>query len=359
LSVRQDEFDTIQPDNATVARATANLLEESNVGLIVTEGNPGSNVDNSLAGVDFLYRNSRIAGDKLVEVNAWLQESDTEGATDDQSAYGFRFSSPNNTGWRGDFGYSRLGESFEPGLGFLNRPGIQSLNVATQYAHRPREGFIRRIAGGYNAERIELLNGELQSQQVWYQLLELESRWGDSFELDYVAEQEQIHEPFEIWEGIVIPAGHYSFRAPNFGFETADQRKVWGGFDYGNGDFYGGNREEIEAEINWRPSGRLRTSLGYEYNDIDLPEGSFIARLAFFTTDVAFSSRLSWVTRIQYDNASELIGINMRLHWIPEAGREAYLVLNHNLEDVQTDLDDRFHSSTSEAVAKFAYTFRF
>ena len=45
--------------------------------MIVTEGNPGSSVDNSLAGVDFLYRNSRLPGGKLVEVSAWAQESDT------------------------------------------------------------------------------------------------------------------------------------------------------------------------------------------------------------------------------------------------------------------------------------------
>ncbi|HEY9182008.1 MAG TPA: hypothetical protein VIQ99_02340, partial [Gammaproteobacteria bacterium] len=359
LSVRQDEFETIAPDNATVARATANLLEESNVGMIVTEGNPGSNVANSLAGVDFRYRNSRLAGNKVVEVNAWLQESDTEDAIGDQSAYGVRFAAPNNTGWRGDVGFTRLGESFEPGLGFLNRPGIQSLNFGTFYRHRPRDGLLRSISGGYDAERIELLNGELQSQEVDYRLLEVESQFGDALELEYSAEQEQLDEPFEIWDGIVLPAGHYSFAAPSIGFETADQRKVWGGIEYRNGEFYDGDREEIAGEINWRPSGRLRTSLGYEYNDVDLPEGSFIARLAFFTTDVAFSSHLSWVTRIQYDNASELVGINMRLHWIPEAGREAYLVLNHNLEDSPTDVDDRFRSSTSEAVAKFAYTFRF
>ena len=47
LSVRQDDTVTaagaaVAPDNATVARASANLLEESNVGMIVTEGNPGS-----------------------------------------------------------------------------------------------------------------------------------------------------------------------------------------------------------------------------------------------------------------------------------------------------------------------------
>jgi hypothetical protein len=51
------------------------------------------------------------------------------------------------------------------------------------------------------------------------------------------------------------------------------------------------------------------------------------------------------------------MGVYMRLHWIPEAGREAFLVLNHNLEDF--DLDNRFHSAMAEATARFSYTFRF
>jgi hypothetical protein len=357
LSVRQDEFDAIAADNATVARATANLLEESNVGMIVTEGNPGSNVDNSLVGVDFLYRNSRLSGGKLIEVNAWAQESDTEGAAGDQSAYGFRVSTPNNTGWRGGVRYTQLGEDFEPGLGFLNRRGVRSLNFGTQYTHRPSDGLLRSVLSGYNAERVELLNGELQSQAVRYRLIEVENSLGDQLALQHEAEQEQLDEPFEISDGIVIPIGHYSFGGTRVSMQTADQRKVWGSAAYQTGSFYDGDRTEVFGEISWRPSGRLRASVGYTFNDIDLPQGSFVTRLATIGIDVAFSARLSWVTRMQYDNVSELMGINMRLHWVPEAGREAYLVLNHNLEDY--DLDNRFHSSMSEAVAKFGYTFRF
>ena len=196
LSVRQDAITgtTIPADNATVARASANLLEESSVGMILTEGNPGSSVDNSLTGVDFLYRNSRLSGGKLVEVNAWLQESDSEDLTGDQSAYGFRVAMPNNSGWRGGLRFTKLGEEFDPGLGFLNRPGVQTLEFETGYTHRPPEGLVRSLLGGFEAERTELLNGELQSQAVSYQLLELESRWGDELSLEHEAEQEQLDE---------------------------------------------------------------------------------------------------------------------------------------------------------------------
>lgn len=360
LSVRQDGIGAaLSADNATVARVQAKLLDESYIGLIATEGNPGSSVDNSLTGIDLLYRNSRLPGGKLVEVNAWMQESDAEGATGDQGAYGFRVSSPNNSGWRGGVRYTKLGEDFRPGLGFLNRPGVRSLNFGNQYTHRPDAGLLRLILSGYNVERVELLDGELQSQTVRYRLLELENRLGDQLQFEHRAEQEQLQRPFEISSGVVLPQGHYSFGATRVYAQTADQRKVSGSASYQQGDFFSGERTEISGSVLWRPSGRLRTSFSYTLNDIDLPQGDFITRLVEFRTDVAFSSTLSWVTRLQYDNVSERAGINMRLHWVPEAGREAYLVLNHNANRDLQHFDDRFHSEVAEIAIRYSHTFRF
>ena len=147
LSVRQAAFGAVPADNATVARVSMNLLAESNVGMILTEGDPNSTVDNSLVGMDFLYRNSRLPGGRLVEVNAWLQQSDTEGIHDKQNAYGFRLGMPNNSGFRGGFRYTHLEDNFNPALGFVNRVGINQLNYGTQYTHRPREGYLRSILG--------------------------------------------------------------------------------------------------------------------------------------------------------------------------------------------------------------------
>lgn len=97
--------------------------------------------------------------------------------------------------------------------------------------------------------------------------------------------------------------------------------------------------------------------MSYQYNEIDLRGGSFVTRIARVTLEAVFSSTLSWINLIQYDNVSETIGVNSRLHWIPRAGREAFLVLNHNLAD--PDRDNGFVSSFSELTLKYSYTFRF
>jgi hypothetical protein len=51
------------------------------------------------------------------------------------------------------------------------------------------------------------------------------------------------------------------------------------------------------------------------------------------------------------------MGINTRLHWIPKAGQEGFIVLNHNLQDF--DKDNSFSSASSDLSVKFKYTFRF
>ncbi len=363
LSVRQDGVDaTGAPSgttSATVARVSANLLEESSIGFIATQGDPDSILDNSLTGADFLYRNSRLPGGKLIEVNGWAQRSATQGITDRQDAYGVHVGMPNNTGFRGGIRFAHIDENFNPGLGFLDRRGVRQLTYGTQYTARPRAGYLRSVLGGFNVERYEGLDGELQSELVRYRLAEVESRRGDKLALQRSTEREVLVEAFEIFRGVSIPPGSYTFDATRVQLDTGEQRKLAAKVSLQSGEFYGGNRREISTKVVWRPSAHLRTQVAYEYNDIDLPlpSGSFETRLVEVRTDVAFSPTLSWVTRIQYDNVSELMGVNLRLHWIPRAGREGYIVLNHTLDDL--DFDNRLRSADAEATVKFSYTFRF
>src|SRR5690606_2734902 len=61
LAVRQGDQVGLGGQTVFVARATANVLSESNVGFIVTHGDPTSELDNTLAGVDFRYQNTRFS----------------------------------------------------------------------------------------------------------------------------------------------------------------------------------------------------------------------------------------------------------------------------------------------------------
>ena len=371
LAIQQDAFEDIRSTNLFVGRVTANVLAESSVGLIVTDGDPQSNLDNSLVGFDFGYQNSRLPNGRTIESELWYQQTETEGITDgEEGAWGARFWMPNSTGFRGGAGIKEIERDFNPALGFLNRRDIRDYTMELGYTHRPTfrgpsfnavnlrptDPLLRSIYSGATAQRIERLDGSLQSQIAMLRV-NLENQTSDQLNFTYQNEKEGVIEPFEISEGIVIPPGDYSFDQASVGVNTGAHRLLVTRLSYGSGDFYDGERDTINAEVEWTPSPHFRSFVGYQYNDVTLPQGDFILRLVRVGLDAIFTSKLSWANLIQYDNDTETVGINSRIHWIPQRGREMFIVLNHNLEDL--DRDNDFKSTFADLSFKFNYTFRF
>jgi hypothetical protein len=356
LDVAQSAYGTVEARNLFVGRAVANVLEESSLGLILTNGDPRSNLSNTVVGADFLYQNTRLANGNVIEAEAWYQQSKTEGVSGDDSAYGLRIGMPNEAGFRAGIGLKTIEQNFHPALGFVNNAGIRDYTFETRYTRR-MGGYLQAVYGTLDVQRIELLGGGLQSQIATLRPLVLESSSGEQLELNYIASKEVLYEPFEISDGVVLPPGEYSFAEAKMALETGGHRALSGTVRFAQGDFYSGERVNIEGELTWRPSRYFALSGQYEYIGVDLPQGDFVTRLVQVRTDGAFSSRLSWSNLVQYDNDSEVMGFNSRLQWVPEMGRETYLVFNHELED--PDRNNRFRSTNADLVVKLGYTFRF
>jgi hypothetical protein len=360
LTIRQDGVGPVNPETFSVLRAKTGVLRESNIGMIATDGNPSGNVDNSLQGFDFLYRNTRLSGGRSIETDVWYQQSDTEGLQGDDSAYGLSFRLPASEGLRSTVQHKVYEENFNPGLGFINRRGVSDSYLNLGYMWRKAEGYLESWLFNFDYQRVERLDGGLQTEAFFLRPVTLGNRTGDTFTPAFSAFTEVVTEPFEISEGIFVQPGEYSVDTRGVQASTGAHRKLSASMrfvNYPDGKFYGGRRTDQQATVTWRPSARYRASLSYEHNDIDLPQGSFEVRLVRAGFDIAFSSTLSLVNLVQYDNVSEVAGFNIRLHWIPEAGREVYFVINHNVAD--PDRDNNFHSTFSDVSAKVNYTFRF
>jgi hypothetical protein len=357
LSIRQDNFGAADADALSIIRAKLGVLSESNVGVVMTDGNPNSNVDNSLVGFDFLYRNTRLPGGRLLEAELWAQETETEGLVGNNGAAGIGLHIPSSSGVRGGAAVKRFEQNFNPALGFLNRRGITDKTFDVGYTLRPRGGRIQSILTTFDAQRIDAIGGGLQTQSVNFRPFVLTNRTGDRVMMINRVWKENLVAPFEISQGVVIPAGEYGFRDTGVQVQAGNHRRVAGQIRYVDGPFYEGDRTDISGSVTWRPSEKFRGSMSYNYSEIELPQGAFETRLVSMGVDYVFSSRLSWVNLIQYDNISEMTGINLRLHWIPEAGRELFFVINHNLQDF--DRNNSFDSLTADITVKYTHTFRY
>ena len=354
LAIRQDEFENVEQTDLFVGRVAANVLEESSVGFILTDGDPLSNVDNSLAGVDFRYQNTRLPNGRTLESEAWFQQSSTEGREGDDGAWGVRVWSPNTAKFKGGVGIKEVEANFNPALGYINRRNIRDYTGELGYTYRPLESGLRSLYTGANVQHIEYLDGGLQSEVAQLRA-ELENQTTDKLTFRLQNEKEGVREPFAIFPGIVIAPGDYSFAQTRVGISTGPHRQFVTTASYATGDFYDGKLDNVATQVEWIPRPRFRGLLSYDYNDVELPQGDFIVRLARVGIDVIMSAKLSWVNIIQYDNLSRTTGVNSRVHWIPEAGRELFVVLNHNLEDF--DADSHFQSDTADLTINIGTRF--
>src|SRR5262249_3766958 len=184
----------------------------------------------------------------------------------------------------------------------------------------------------------------VQSQEGGFPSLEVEDRHGDVFFIEYQLNRDVLTEPFEIKPGVTIPTGDYTFNRVKATLEMAPARKLSPVLKVRAGDYYTGTRTDYAAQLNWRPSNQFFGSVGYEYDGVDLAEGSFVARIVTARASVRFSPSLSWDNIVQYDNFSENMGFNSRVRWEITPGDEVFFVVNQGY-----DVEDghRFHTATS------------
>ncbi|HEY5624701.1 MAG TPA: DUF5916 domain-containing protein [Gammaproteobacteria bacterium] len=359
LGVQQASHGDVDESDLFVGRVAANVFDESSVGMIVTHGNPRSNLDNSVVGADFRYRNTRLRSGRTVEAAAWYQESDSEGIDSDEASYGVTFRLPANDGLAFESRYEAVESNFDPALGFLNRSNYERIWLSPSFRHRPRNHpWLRSYQTQFSFSQYDnKLTGDLESRWFSYRPLRLENHRGDRYDLTATLQKEVLVEPFEISEGVVIPVGEYDIETVQIAFQFASDRVVSPRLTVEDGDYYGGSKLTLDGRVDWRPSSRWYLSAGYEYNDIELPVGDFTTRLIQLRANVAFNVRWSWVNLLQYDNISDTVGLNSRLRFNPRAGEDLYIVWNHNSDAVASF--SGLSSRASEFTIKYSRTFRF
>lgn len=360
LAVQQGDSPGLDGQSVFVGRVAANVLSESSVGAIMTYGDPNSDIDNTLAGVDFRYQNTRFSDRYTMRGNAWYQQTDTDGRSGKDNAFGLRVNmDTQGNGFGGSAGYSRIGENFNPALGFANQRGIETYSMMGRFRRFFRDNPVFRtfnMFGRFDQDR-DLATGRLVSENLFTRFINLNTHRGDQIGLGVSRSREGLFEDFEISPGVIIPAGKYSFANLNGQIELSNQRNFAPRIGFNYGDYYDGKRTQVDLGLEWRPDEHFFLNLSYNYQDINMPQGDFEVRLVSANVNYAFTSKWSWVNLIQYDNFSSSVGINSRLRWNPQAGEDLFIVVNYNFDAEGTFT--RLSREKSEIALKYTKTFRF
>jgi hypothetical protein len=354
LAVRTGEVEDLVPATTMgVVRIKQNVLEQSSAGVLATFGDPQGRSGSWMAGADFTYQTSKLWGDKNFLAGAWGLVSHRDDLEGDRTAIGAKIDYPNDT-WDIALIYKRIGDAFDPSLGFVPRASVQLWSAGVDFRYRPPWPWLREMFYELQPKLAMDLDGNWESYRVFTAPINWRFESGDRFEFNIVPEGEQLFEPFEISDGVVIPAGEYNWVRYRVEQDFAARRMVSGRVSWWFGGFYGGNLHQITARVVIKPSSLVSFELSGERNIGDLPAGAFTQDLIGGRLLVNFSPDLQVNSLIQYDNESREIGANSRLRWTFHPLGDLFVVYNHNV----ADLLDRWALESNQLLVKVQYAFR-
>lgn len=354
LDVQTDTHAGVSSRNLLVARAAVQVLAESSVGLIATNGDPRGATRNRSLGFDFNYRNSRLPAGKSLEAHAYAIGSDSARAGGRDTDLGLVFSYPGEP-FEFVSDSRRIGARFDPALGFVPRAGIYELFNFASYTWRPEAHGVRRINLAVQPFWTLDLHGRSVSEDHDLPALEIENFAGDRLQSQYTLTRERLDAPFEISPGVVIPPGDYRWERGQVSFHTTRSRPVSGGVLFRDSGFYTGHRRDYRLSAEWRASDHFFASASWQLQQVRLPQGDFDVRLASARLVCTVSPDLQFSVLGQFDNVSHSLGVNFRVKWIVRPGNEVFLVVNEGYDTS----DDRFRPVQNDTSLKAAWTFRF
>ena len=362
LALQTDEVDEqgrfVPTTGFGVARVKRNVGQRSSVGAIFTlrdedaagaadAGAASDDEQRSLYGVDFEYKptqrwkangywsETRISGDGAGPGGGGTgSEDDGESAS---YSLGLEYRGPTLVT---SYDLVEAEENYDPAVGFLLRddfhldaprllwlPRIERAGIRNWYFEAEGARYERSSDGRLESERIELtpIGATFES--------------GDFFFINRIFAKEQLFAPFPIFPGVVIPTGLYDYEQSSIDVETSTGRPVSGTAFAQWGGFYSGDAAFFSADLNLRPSRRLRTATSWDRSDVELPEGDFIIDLYSQRFDVSFTTNLRVNVIAQYNEASGDLGVNARFHWIYKPGADLFIVYNEHW--IAPDLSDR------------------
>ncbi|BBB31990.1 conserved hypothetical protein [Thermotomaculum hydrothermale] len=345
-----------------VSRLAYDITDNFKVGALLTDGDPDGVSDNTFTGVDAVWRTSNFLHKKKnFLIGGWWGDSSGDTTGDDTDGYGFKIDYPNDL-IDANISYKKFGKDLNPALGFLPRPGTKQLSggIAIQPRPKGRLGeFVRQFFFEFFGMQVRNVKGYIESWRIFTAPINLVTPAGYHFEFNYAPQYEYLTDDFEIAEGVVIPAGGYRFNRERIEINMPRSKSLQFGGRVWFGDFYNGRLNQWETYMQWsNTDGSIQLTVEAENDYGYLPEGNFIERLWQVKLIYAFNPDFVISSYTQYNYSSGEIGMNNRIRYTIEPGKDIFFVWNYNWQ--RFDGESLFNSrlTGNQIAVKIRWTWR-
>ena len=353
MITRTRETRGLSPDSLGAVRIKRNIWRESSLGVIATAGDPLGRTHSWLIGPDLTFQTSRFRGNKNFRAGAWALVMGRESSRGDQSAAGFRVDYPNDL-WSLALTSMRVGDGFDPSVGFVPRSGIYNHKVQITNTQK-RNGWLRSMEHEFQGQVVTDLGGRWESYRFMIIPLNWRFASGDRVEFNYVPTGERLLAPFAVARNVRIPPGAYDWTRWRLEVGTATKRTISNQLTWWFGDFYDGTLSQIIWTGTWHPSTLVTVEFNGERDQGTLREGAFVQAVSGTRVRFDVSPDMQVSGYWQYDTQSRSIGSNSKLRWTFRGLGDLFVIYNHNVRD----LGDRWGLDSNQLLVKLQYAFRY
>ncbi len=351
LSVLTGDTPTSSGQVLSVARITRPVFAESKMGIVLTNGDPTGISENTVAGADFQYRDSNWLGGGIFQSDIYFERSFSSTVGDD-NAFGLALNYPNEP-WGWDANFKQVGANFEPGLGFINRPGIREYQGNLYNRRRYVDHFLRELEFGAHSTFVTDLDDRLETRESELSI-QAETSADNGYALEIGNSFENVLVPFYVAD-IDVPAGRYTWTSVEARFRTSNSHPLSIGVAATCCSFYDGNAIEVSVRPSYRPSEFFEIAAEWEATFLDLPGGNVDIHVLTVDTNVNFTPDMQLDLQMQYDNISEEFGFLARYRWEYAPGDELFIVFGQTAEIPGS----RFVAQRSQFSVRLGRTFRY
>jgi Domain of unknown function (DUF5916) len=327
MQIFTDRVEGVVEENSfSVARASKELPHRSRAGVLFVQRqatHDGSDY-NRTYGLD-----GRVGMGQNLTLDWWGARTSTPGRTGRDTGVGMLLDYTSKV-WPGHIRFLRIGEDFNPEVGFVDRVGYRYVEIHEERVFRfPDVSWLRETNPHITARRYWDFDGFLVSGFTHLDE-ELKFEGGGRFgpELNYT--QEGLKEPFVVSVNprVVIPVGSYGYWVNGWDYATDPSRplSLTGRAEFGG--FYDGHKNGGNVTVTYRRGETLSTSLLVDHNIVDLPEGDFATTLLGVRLAYFFNPRIFVQSLFQYSDQADVWSANVRFAWLSTAGTGLYVVYN-------------------------------
>ncbi|MEZ5595451.1 MAG: DUF5916 domain-containing protein [Pseudomonadales bacterium] len=332
LRMRSEDLTGIAPQNDyTVLRVNQELPNRSSIGALYVErdgdggvtGNPGRDYNRTYA----IDGRLGLGDNHLFE--SYYAKTQTPGRNGDDTAWRLRYNYTDER-WTNYLGWTKVGDDFNPEVGFLRRRNYNKYEALLFLRHRPQDWLglyeLRPHIGSFHFydDTGYWESGFTHVDNHWEWKNGIEVHTGVNFT------HEGVKNPFQINPGTFVVPGRYDHKEADLVFKTDEGRKLSASLETKIGGFFGGDRVNATTGVLYRPGERFSAELNWIYNDIDLPvaNGNFEVNVARLRMSYSFTPKMQLQMLLQTDDRTDFVAVNLRFAWLQTANAGLYLVYN-------------------------------